>query len=483
MSSTVSNNGALIFNTNGNQNLPAIITGSGSITMIGHGNQELSGNNNYTGATIINTGTLQLGSATALGNTSGVTLSGSGALSLTNGNTPQTITLSNNGQTLTLSNGSVLGFGVSNSGADELVVSNGAILSLSGTTFVDLSLLSGTGGSFTIISDTAGFQGSGTFVLGPLPSLATGTLTETGTSVRISFTGVSTAYWEGSGTNPGNWSDYTNFTTDPAGTTKLTGSFGASQDVVFSATGASHQTTGLNFLDTNVSAHSLTISDPVGVDIGSIGGNVLTLAGVSGQTGINVTGAAGANSIQAVIEANVNLAGTPNITVNSTAGLLISGIISGTNGIIVNGADMLTLTGPFGGQAANTFSGGTQLISGTLSVNADGAFGATGAGNGVTFNPGAGNSVTLIAGANSIVTQGNRTFNFSRRHKHHRPRHGGQRDDDFGHHHRERAFQCGRHRRIGHERQRDIYRHRACDLRHFETELGFAGHPGADGNG
>ena len=57
--------------------------------------------------------------------------------------------------------------------------------------------------------------------------------------------------------------------------------------------------------------------------------------------------------LQAEIDANVDLAGTPNITVNSTAGLLMTGQISGTAGIIVNGTGKLTLTDPTG---ANTFT-------------------------------------------------------------------------------------------------------------------------------
>jgi autotransporter-associated beta strand protein len=379
--------------------------------MSGTGYQILSGANTYTGSTFVNSGTLSFASTAALGVTPAITVSGSGAVGFDNGSTPQTVHMSTSGQTLSLANGSTLVFGITNSSADELVVSNGAVLTMSGTTFIDMSLLSGTGGSYTIISDAAGFQGwgtTGTFALAPLPALASATLTQTGTSVSITFTGVSTAYWTGSGTSGyGSWNDYTNFTSDPAGTTQLTGSFGGTQDIVFSGSNAINQTSGYNLMDAALSAHSLTIDDASGVDIGSEGNNVLTLVGNTNTTGINVTGSAGALGIGAEIDTAIDLAGTPNITVNSTAGLLITGTISGANGLIVNGADMLTLRG------ANNFTGGTQLQSGTLNISVDANFGQSGSGNGVTFNPGAGNGVTLMSGTTGIQTAPDRAFTFA----------------------------------------------------------------------
>ena len=54
--------------------------------------------NNYTGSTFVNSGTLQVGSTTALGNTPTVTVGSAGSLSFSNSLTPQTITLSGGGQ-------------------------------------------------------------------------------------------------------------------------------------------------------------------------------------------------------------------------------------------------------------------------------------------------------------------------------------------------------------------------------------------------
>ena len=389
VSSTVSINGALIFDTKGNQNLPAVISGTGAITMSGTGNQELSGVNTYTGPTNINSGTLQLGSTTASGSTSHITVSSTGALSFTNGNTTQTTNLGISGQALTLNNGSTLVFGLTNTSADKLIVSGGASLSLNGTTYIDPALLSGTGGTFVIITDGAGFQGSGSFALGPLPALSSGSLSQTGTSVTITFSGISAAYWNGNGsTQAGYWSDFTNFTSDPQGTGTLTGTFGGTQDVIFSGTNVNtaNQTAGLNYLDYNAIAHSLIINDPAGVDIGNLN-NTLTLDGIAGHTGITVNSSAGANLAE--IDTAVDLAGTPNITVYNSGGLLITGGISGNNGLLINGTGLLTLTGN------DTYSGGTTLVGGTLNLSADNNLGAGGPGNGLTFNPGAGNSVML----------------------------------------------------------------------------------------
>ena len=171
-----------------------------------------------------------------------------------------------------------------------------------------------------------------------------GSTTQTGAPGGITTDGGgANVYWSGNGSSlPGFWSDYTNFTTDPAGTIPLTGAISSSQDVVFSASGANNQTVGSNLLDYNATAHSLIINDPAGVGIMGLGGNTLTLTGSTGSMGITV--GSGAGSIQAQIQAFLDLAGTPNITVNNSGGLAISGMISGTNGLIVNGSGMLTLT-------------------------------------------------------------------------------------------------------------------------------------------
>ncbi|WP_439710821.1 autotransporter-associated beta strand repeat-containing protein [Brucella anthropi] len=68
------------------------------------------------------------------------------------------------------------------------------------------------------------------------------------------------------------------------------------------------------------------------------------------------------------------------LTIDGSASTSYGGIISGTGGLTRAGTGTITLTG------ANTYSGGTTLKGGVLSVAADSALGATT--GGLTFNGG-----------------------------------------------------------------------------------------------
>ena len=315
------------------------------------------------------------------------------------------------GTTLTLNN-STIAINIGNGVADQIVLQGSATASVNGTNIIAVNSLTGASSvtNYVIISATGGITGTGSFVLSnanSLPPLFIGIITQTGTSVVLSYGPVSTVYWEGNGTSdPGGWDDVSNFTTDIAGTQPLNAQFGVNQDVVFSANGASNQ--GFSVLNVDATAKSLIINDPTSVAIFNPGGaNTLTISGTAGNTGIITGSLAGA----AIFNANLDLAGIPNITVNNRGGLSIGGVISGTNGLIVNGTNTLTLTG------TNTSTGGTQLQSGTLNISSDSNLGQSGSGNGVTFKAGAGNNVVLqsstAGGPGSLTTAGNRNFIFS----------------------------------------------------------------------
>jgi fibronectin-binding autotransporter adhesin len=64
---TLTDGGTLAFNSSSNTTFSVAILGSGAVLQSGSGSVLLSGSNAYTGATILNSGTLQIGSATALG--------------------------------------------------------------------------------------------------------------------------------------------------------------------------------------------------------------------------------------------------------------------------------------------------------------------------------------------------------------------------------------------------------------------------------
>ena len=81
----VTDNGDLVFDLSSNFTLANAVSGNGSLTQEGTGTLVLSGNNAYSGGTTVSAGTLMVGSATALGHTSGTVSVASGAVLDLNG--------------------------------------------------------------------------------------------------------------------------------------------------------------------------------------------------------------------------------------------------------------------------------------------------------------------------------------------------------------------------------------------------------------
>ena len=79
-SGEITNNAAFVYGSSAAQTLSGAISGTGSITQSGAGTLALSGNNTYTGPTIVNGGTLQYNNAAAAGNTSKITVNNGGSL-------------------------------------------------------------------------------------------------------------------------------------------------------------------------------------------------------------------------------------------------------------------------------------------------------------------------------------------------------------------------------------------------------------------
>jgi len=400
-SSTVNDAGALAFNHSNALTFGGVISGAGAVQQIGAGTTILTGNNTYTGATSINAGTLQMGTANALSSLTPVTVA-SGA----------TFALNNFNQTVS----SLAGAGNVTLGSATLTAGN----NLTNTTFS--GVISGSGG-FT----KAGIEGltlSGHNTYTGATNIAAGTLQM----------GIANAL---SASTPVTMASATGFSLNGFDQTiaSLAGTGNVALDSATLTTGGDNSSTTFSGL----------VSGSGGLT--KVGSGIFTLSGgniYTGATNISagtlqmgtsnalssstpVTVASGAifalNSFSQTIG---SLAGAGNVTLGSailTAGgnnsdTTFSGVMSGAGSFTKTGAGVTTFSGTNTYTGATTVNAGTLLVNGSiasssgLTVNAGGTVGGIGnlpktTINGGTLSPGNSIGTIAISGSLSFVGAGN----------------------------------------------------------------------------
>lgn len=308
-------------------------TGVLNVSKTGTGTLTLSGANSFTGTVSVSAGTLNANSATALGAassttaisvTSGATLSLGGASNITY-TAPRTLTLA--------------GSGVGGT-AGALVINNAVTNTFSGIALTAGTVIRGSeSGTLTApvttndhnltltVANTKTLTLSSTSVIGASTStVATNTLSgDTGTLV-LSAQNL-----------------YTGPTTVNRGTVRVgASSVGSPGSVTSGPLGRGQLTWNGGALDASTTA-TLGNNVVLGGDVSFSGTAALTLAGT------------------------VSLGASRTITTNGSSGVLtLSGVVSGTGFSLTKaGANTLVLSGP------NTYSGGTTISGGTLSISAD----------------------------------------------------------------------------------------------------------------
>ncbi len=399
---------SLVVGTAGTSTFSGTIGGFGRLTMAGAGTLTLTGGNTYSGGATVTAGTLSISSQTSLGLTSGgLTLDGGTLQTTTNMNIGHSVTLGAGGGTF--SPNAVLGVFGSVGGVGGLTMAGPGVLALagintygggttvnSGTLWItsDANLGSASGG-LTLdngtLQTTASFASARSITLGNgggIFSPRAGTqLTLNGVIDGASGFGLGMA---GPGTLAlGGANTYGGWTGIGAGTLALVGS------------GSIAQSAGV------------LLQGPSGsFDISGSSGNqtIQNLIGVAGTT-INL----GANSLALGTASLSNFAG----------------VIQGSGGLIKQGSGTLMLSGQ------NTYSGGTTVNAGTLSISSDGNLGNTGGtlsldggtlqgtakltsartimlgGGGGTISPDAGTTLTLtgpVGGAGGLTMAGGGTL-------------------------------------------------------------------------
>jgi len=173
-------------------------------------------------------------------------------------------------------------------------------------------------------------------------------------------------YWNGNATNK--WSDM-NWSPDATGATNENIATGA--NAVFSVTGVAPQNRATS-LDTAESIASLTVNDTTPVSI--TGPFLLTISGPTDtRSTITINPGAALTTINSNVFLGANTSDIAGTAVNNTAGLILNGVVSGTNGLTKEGTGTLYLT------KANAYTGGTSF---GLAGDADG--GTVEIGNGAT---------------------------------------------------------------------------------------------------
>jgi fibronectin-binding autotransporter adhesin len=155
----------------------------------------------------------------------------------------------------------------------------------------------------------------------------------------------------------GNWTNFANWT-DEGGVPGIDGPLSVNDTAFFGTNGSGPVT-----LDTTVALLSVTFSNTNSYNMS--GSGTLTLA-ASGPTDPSITSQAGTHTISNTIAATGNLL----LDTTNNAGLVLNGVISGAASLVKDGAGTTTLS------AANTYTGGTTISGGAISVSADANLGA-----------------------------------------------------------------------------------------------------------
>ncbi|WP_178131204.1 autotransporter-associated beta strand repeat-containing protein, partial [Reyranella sp. CPCC 100927] len=367
----VVNNGVLVFANSDNDSFAGVISGSGSVQYDGSGLVKLTGDNTYTGGTIIRRGALFIGdggtSGAIVGNvvvaanaslafaradtaTFDGVVSGDGGIYQYSGTTVLTAAHTYTGDTGIVGGTLALGAGGSIAHSQDVRLGFGAALDITAAGDQTINNLSSTIGAAVQL-------GVNTLTVNVTSDRAfNGAITGTGGLV---VTGTSALTLDGSNT-------YTGATTVAAGTLTLgaSGSIAPSSAVTV-ATGATLATTG--------------------------GGShtVRHLAGVAGST-VTLDSA---------------------LTVDTATATAFDGTISGNGSLIKSGAASWTFGGSASHTGGTTIDAGTLLVNGTIggtvTVNAGGTLGGTGTITGPVTVGG-----TLSAGASpGTLTVGTLTLN------------------------------------------------------------------------
>ena len=372
-----------------------VISGSGNLTKTSAAILVLSGNNTYTGSTLVQAGTLIAAHNNALGTTAGATTVANGASLRVNGGltVSEALTLSGIGRTVSavdygalhlVSGSSTVSGNVTLAADTNVSAASGSTLTLSGAMSGASGLNKTDAGTLTLSNtgNEASFTGGTTVTAGTLSissddHLGAGTVTLAGGTLSVSSTLVldnaidlaadSTLHAGADFTQSGVVSGSGGLTKTGSGTLTLTGTN--------TFTGATSINAGSlavsNSSALGTSAGGTTVADGASLVL-SAGVTIADALSITG-TGAGAAGAIHAQSGSSTVSGAVTLTGHATINVDSGAGLTLAGGLGdgvGTFNLTKGQAGTLTLAG------TASYDGSTTVNAGTLSIGADSHLGS-----------------------------------------------------------------------------------------------------------
>ncbi len=344
----VSNDTSLVFNHSDTLTVANVISGTGTVTQAGSGTLTLTGNNTYSGTTLITNGIVQVGDGGTTGSLGTGSVSNDTALIFNHTNDLVTVNAISGTGSVTQAGAGTLILTGTNTYSGTTTITNGTLLVGNGGA-------TGTLGSGDVLNDSAlAFNRTNALVVANAIS-GTGTVTQAG-SGTTTLTGTNT-YGGATSINNGTLQIGDGGTTGTLGTGNVT----------------NNATLAFNRSDT------VTISNVISGS-GSLlqaGSGTTTLVGTNSYTGgttiTNGTLQVGNGGTTGWIGSG-GVSNDATLVFNRSDGLTVSNLVTGTGVLIKDGTNTLTII------ANNTYSGGTIITNGTLQVGNGGTTGALGTG-------------------------------------------------------------------------------------------------------